>query len=113
MERLTAFHKPLIEALRGPLLSSLSQTTGMLQSLVLEILQRRAANLPNLLTEVKPVLPHLLASHNHALQSNALKLVKILIQAESDESAGNDIMQCLQLRSCLHAIPNCLSLSTE
>lgn len=89
LERLTAFHKPLIDALRAPLLATLPQVTGMLQSLVLEILQRRAAKLTNLMTDVKSVLPTLLASHNHALQNNALRLVKALMPAESDDAAGD------------------------
>ena len=88
LERLTAFHKPLVDALRGPLLAILPQVTGMLQSLVLEILQRRAAKLGNLMTDVKSVLPALLGSHNHALQNNALRLVKALMPAEPDDAAG-------------------------
>lgn len=88
MERLTAFHKPVIDAVRAPLLSSLAQTTGMLQSLVLEVLQRRAGSLQGLMTDVQSVLPALLASRNHALQNNALKLTKALLPAEPDEPAG-------------------------
>lgn len=89
LERLTAFHKPLIDTLRAPLLDTLPRVTGMLQSLLLEILQRRAAHLPNLMTDVKPVLPALLASHNHALQNKALQLVKALLPAEPDTTAGH------------------------
>lgn len=92
LERLTAFHKPLVDSLRAPLLNILPQVTGMLQSLLLEILQRRAAKLPNLMTEVKPVLPALLASHNYALQNNALQLVKVLLPAEPDEPAGASLL---------------------
>jgi len=88
LERLTAFHAPLVDTLKAPLLDILPQVTGMLQSLLLEILQRRAAKLPGLMTDVKSVLPTLLASHNTALQNNALQLVKVLLPAEADESAG-------------------------
>jgi len=61
----------------------------MLQSLLLEILQRRAVQLPNLMTDVKSVLPALLASHNHALQNKALQLVKALLPAQPDTTAGH------------------------
>ena len=88
VERLTSFHGALIDSLRAPLLNVLPQVTGMQQALLLDVLQRRAAKLPDLMTEIKPVLPSLLASHNHALQNNALQLLKVLLPAEADEAAG-------------------------
>lgn len=90
MERLTAFHSALIDALRAPLLNALPQVTGMLQALLLEVLQRRAAKLTDLMTDIRPVLPTLLASHNHALQNNALQLLKVLLPGETDEMTGED-----------------------
>ena len=60
----------------------------MLQALLLEVLQRRAAKLTDLMTDIKPVLPSLLTSHNHALQNNALQLLKVLLPAETDDAAG-------------------------
>lgn len=91
VERLTSFHGALIDSLRAPLLNALPQVTGMQQALLLDILQRRAAKLTNLMTDIKLVLPSLLASHNHALQNNTLQLLKVLLPAESDEAAGETL----------------------
>ena len=88
LERLTAFYKPFVDSLRGPIMNSLAQVTGMLQSLLLESLQRRAAKLPGLMSDLKSVLPSLLASHNYALQNNALQLIRVLMPEESDQAAG-------------------------
>ena len=88
VERLTSFHGALIDSLRAPLLNALPQVTGMQQALLLDVLQRRAAKLTDLMTDIKPVLPSLLASHNHALQTSALQLLKMLLPAETDETAG-------------------------
>lgn len=92
VERLTSFHGALIDSLRAPLLNALPQVTGMQQALLLDILQRRAAKLSGLMTDIRPVLPSLLASHNHALQNNTLQLLKVLLPAESDEAAGETFM---------------------
>lgn len=64
----------------------------MQQALLLDILQRRAAKLSGLMTDIRPVLPSLLASHNHALQNNMLQLLKVLLPAESDEAAGETLI---------------------
>ena len=88
LERLTAFFKPLLDNMRGPVMNALGQVTGMLQSLLLESLQRRAAKLPGLMSELKSVLPSLLMSHNHALQNNALQLIRVLLPEEPDNVAG-------------------------
>lgn len=88
VERLTAFHSALIDSLRAMLLNALPQVGAMLQALLLDVLQRGAANMSDLMTDMKPVLPSLLASHNHALQNNALRLLKVLLPAENDDSAG-------------------------
>lgn len=69
-------------------MNALRQVTGLLQSLLLESLQRRAAKLSGLMAELRPVLPGLLASHNHALQNNALQLIRALLPAEADDAAG-------------------------
>jgi len=96
----------LIDTLRAPLLDTLPRVTGMLQSLLLEILQRRAAQLPNLMTDVKPALPALLASHNHALQNKALQLVKALLPAEPDSAAGH-LPQALRFAWWCHVCDVC------
>jgi len=96
----------LIDILRAPLLDTLPRVTGMLQSLLLEILQRRAAQLPNLMTDVKPVLPALLASHNHALQNKTLQLVKALLPAEPDSAAGH-LPQALRFAWWCHVCDVC------
>lgn len=88
VERLTAFYSALIDSLRATLLNALPQVGAMLQALLLDVLQRRAAKMSDLMTDMKPVLPSLLASHNHALQNNALRLLKVLLPAENDDSAG-------------------------
>ena len=69
-------------------MNALGHVTGMLQSLLLESLQRRAAKLPGLMSELKSVLPSLLMSHNHALQNNALQLIRVLLPEEPDDVAG-------------------------
>ena len=88
VERLTSFHTSIVDTLRASLLNALPQVTGMLQALLLEVLQRRAAKLPDLMTDVRPMLPTLLASHNHALQNNALQLLKVLLPGETDDATG-------------------------
>lgn len=95
VERLTAFHSALIDSLRAALLNALPQVGAMLQALLLEVLQRRAAKMPDLMTDMKLVLPGLLASHNHALQNNALQLLKVLLPSETDETAGK-VERCMQ-----------------
>ena len=109
MERLTSFHSQLVDSLRAALLNALPQVTGMLQALLLEVLQRRAAKLPGLMTDIMPVLPSLLASHNHALQNNALQLLKALLPGETDEVAGNTCMLICDLVCKQH--PNKLLLT--
>lgn len=103
VERLTSFHTSIIDTLRAPLLNALAQVTGMLQALLLDVLQRRAAKLPDLMPDVRPVLPTLLASHNHALQNNALKLVKVLLPGETEDAAGESsfasVPRCYQGQS--------------
>ena len=76
-------------------MNSLSQVTGMLQSLLLESLQRRAAKLPGLMADLKTVLPNLLASHNYALQNNALQLIRVLMPEESDDAAAGLLLLTL------------------
>lgn len=96
LERLTAFYKPLLDNMRGPVMNALGQVTGMLQSLLLESLQRRAAKLPGLMSELKLVLPSLLMSHNHALQNNALQLIRVLLPEEPDNVAGLPMLTLVQ-----------------
>lgn len=95
VERLTAFHSSLIYSLRAALLNALPQVGAMLQALLLDVLQRRAAKMSDLMIDMKPLLPGLLASQNHALQNNALQLLKVLLPSEPDETAGR-VERCMQ-----------------
>ncbi|KAL3135934.1 hypothetical protein ABBQ32_006979 [Trebouxia sp. C0010 RCD-2024] len=96
VERLTAFHSSLIYSLRAALLNALPQVGAMLQALLLDVLQRRAAKMSDLMIDMKPLLPGLLASQNHALQNNALQLLKVLLPSEPDETAGKLLQQLAQ-----------------